>query len=105
MTDEKFECPPNDITGSSLDIGSMVSPHWRRGLRLQPVSAPNLVGQAGAGGPADSDNGIHPRHPSSHWLWASEILSIKSPVMSCNTVRAVWLLENNSPLLWLICFQ
>jgi hypothetical protein len=60
MTDENFECPPNDITGSSLDISSMMSPHWRRGLRLQPVCAPNLVGQTGAGGSAERTTAFIP---------------------------------------------
>jgi len=49
--------------------------HWRRGLRLQPVSVVDLVGQRGAGGSVDSNNGIHPRRPSSHRLQVSEILS------------------------------
>jgi hypothetical protein len=71
------------ITGSSLEISAVALPHWRRGLRLQPVSAAAYwVGQTGAGGSVDSR--IHPRHPSSHGLGAREIPSIESLVMSCN---------------------
>jgi len=52
----------------------------------------------GAGGYADSDNGIYPRHPSSHWLQVSEIPSVESPVMSHNIAQAAWLPKKNSPL-------
>jgi hypothetical protein len=45
----------------------------------------------GAGGYVNSDNGIHPRRSSSHWL--SEIPSIKSLVMSCNMPQAARLSE------------
>jgi hypothetical protein len=38
------------------EIGSLASPHWRKGLGLQPVSAAYWVGKMGSG-----DNGIHPR--------------------------------------------
>jgi hypothetical protein len=81
--------------GSSLEIGSVASPHWWRGLRLQPVSAVFWVGQTGAWGYADSNNSIHPRCLSSHWLWAGEIPSIESLVMSRNTPQAAQL---RSPL-------
>ncbi|CAK9218933.1 unnamed protein product [Sphagnum troendelagicum] len=40
------------------------------------------VGQTGTGDYADSNNSIHPRHLSSHRLWASEIPFVESPVMS-----------------------
>jgi len=90
------ECFPI-ITGSSLENGSIVSPHWPRCLSLQPASAAVYwVGQTGGGGYADSDNGIHPRRPSSHRLWASEIPSIKSPIMSCNTAQAAQLPEKKT---------
>jgi hypothetical protein len=99
-----LECFPI-ITGSSLENGSMVSPHWLRSLRLQPASAVYQVGQTGAGGYADSDKGIHPRHPSSHQLWASEIPSVKSPVMSCNMAQAAQLSEKKNPSLpWFVFF-
>jgi hypothetical protein len=49
--------------------------HCRRGLKLQHISAAHWVGQTGAGGSVDTDNGIHPRHLSSHRLQVSEILS------------------------------
>jgi hypothetical protein len=64
----------------------MASPHWWRGLRLQPVSAAYWVGQMGAGGYADS--GMYPRHPSDYWLQASEIPSVESWVMSRNMAQA-----------------
>jgi hypothetical protein len=66
----------------------MASPHWWRGLRLQPVSAAYWVGQMGAGGYADSDKGMYPRHPSSHWLQVIEIPSVESWVMSLNMAQA-----------------
>ncbi len=68
------------ITSSSVEIYGVMSPHWRRGLRLQPVSTVYWVGQID--GYADSNNSIHPRRPSSHQLWVGEISSVKSPVMS-----------------------
>lgn len=86
-----LECFPI-ITGSSLENGSMVSSQWPRCLRLQTASAVYRVGQTGAGGYSDSDKGIHPRHLSSHGLWASEIPSIKSPIMSCDMAQAAQLL-------------
>jgi len=64
------------ITGSSLEISGVASPHWWRGLRLQPTSAVYWVGQMGAGGYVESDNGIHPRRPSSYQFWASDIPSV-----------------------------
>jgi hypothetical protein len=69
------------ITGSSVEIGGVVaSPHWWRGLGLQPIFAAYWVGQMSAWGYVDNDNSIHPRRPSSHPLQASEIPSIKSSI-------------------------
>jgi hypothetical protein len=81
------------VTGSSLEIGGMASPHWWRGLRLQPVSAVYWVGQMGARDYADSDNSIHPRRLGSHRLWVTEIPSVQSLVTSCNMTRAARLPE------------
>jgi hypothetical protein len=38
------------ITGSSIEIGDVASPHWRRDHRLQPIFAAYWVGERGAGG-------------------------------------------------------
>jgi len=51
-----------------------------------------------------SDNDIHPRHLHSHQLWASEIPSVESPVMSRNMAQAGQLREKMSPLMWLNFF-
>jgi hypothetical protein len=59
--------------------------------RIGCVTGSATQGGAGGGYYADSDNGIHPRRPSSlslsrgsvpssHWLWASEIPFVESPV-------------------------
>ncbi len=42
------------INSPSLEIGSVASPHWWRGLRLQPVSGVYWVDPTGAWGYADS---------------------------------------------------
>jgi hypothetical protein len=83
-----------------VEIGGMVSPHWRRGLRLQLISAAYWDGQTGVGVYADNDNGIHPRRPSSYRFQASENPSIESPTMSHNTAQPAWLLEKklNTPI-------
>jgi hypothetical protein len=39
---------------SSVEIGDMGSPHWRRGHRLQPISTLYWVGQMGAEGVAST---------------------------------------------------
>jgi hypothetical protein len=49
-------------------IGGVASPHWWIGLGLQLISAAYWVSQMSTGGYVDSENSIHPRHPSSHWL-------------------------------------
>jgi hypothetical protein len=87
-----------------MEIDDMASPHWWRGLELHTVSSVYWVGQTGAGGYVDSNNSIHPRRPSSHWLWEGEIPSVESPIVS-HAAQATWLLEKNSPLLWLVFFR
>jgi hypothetical protein len=47
----------------------------------------------GVGAYEDSNNNIHLRRSNSHRLWAGEILSIKSLVMSHNMAQVSWLLE------------
>jgi hypothetical protein len=65
-----------------MEIDDIASPHWWRGLELHTVSSAYWVGQTGAGGYADSNNSIHPRRPSSHWLWEGEIPSVESLIVS-----------------------
>ncbi len=84
------------ITSFSMEIDGVASPHWRRGLKLQLVSIAYWVCQTSTRGYADSYNNIHPKHPSSHRLCAGEIMSIKSPIMSCNVAWSAPLLEKNS---------
>jgi hypothetical protein len=90
------------ITGSSLEIGGMASPNWRRGLRLQPISAAYWVSQMGGRDYTDNNNSIHPRCLSSLRLWVREIPSVESLVTSRNMTRAAQLPEQNSPLQWLV---
>jgi hypothetical protein len=90
---------PYPFPGSSQEpgeISGVASPHWRRGLRLQLKWAVYWDGQIGVGVCADSDNGIHPRRPSSYRFEACEIPSIESPIMSHNTARPARLLENKT---------
>jgi hypothetical protein len=47
----------------------------------------------GRGVYVDSDNSIHPRDPSSHWLRVSEIQSVASLIMSYNVARAAQFLD------------
>ncbi len=52
------------------------------------------LAKIGEGGYEDNNNNnIHPRHSNSHWLWAGEISSFKSPVMSHNKAQVSWLRE------------
>jgi len=68
------------ITSSSVEIGHVASPHWRRGLGLQPILAAYWVGQMSVWGYVNGDKSIHPRRLSSHGLQMSEIPSIKSSI-------------------------
>ncbi len=83
----------NQLVSSSLENRQHGVTPLAKMCRLQPASAAYWVGETGGGGYADSDNSIHPRRPSSHRLWASEIPSVKSPVISCNMAQAAQLLE------------
>jgi hypothetical protein len=47
----------------------------------------------GTGGYVDSDNSIHPRHPSSHWLRVDEIQSVASLIMSHGVAQAAQFLD------------
>ncbi len=69
------------IIGSSVQIGGMVTPHWRKGLKLQPIFAGYWVSQIGARGYADGDNSIHLRYSIFHQLRTGEISSVESSVM------------------------
>lgn len=64
-----------------MEIDGMVTPHWWKGLELQPVFAAYWVSQVGARGYADSDNSIHLKCSIFHQLWTGEILSVESSVM------------------------
>jgi len=74
-------------------IGGVASPHWWIGLGLQLISAVYWVSQMSTGGYVDSENSIHPRHPSSHWLRVGEIQSVASLIMSHNVSRAAQFLD------------
>jgi hypothetical protein len=82
-----------NITGFDVEIGGVASSHWWKGFKLQLVFATYWVGQMGEGGYEDNNNNIHPRHSNSHWLWAGEISSFKSLVMSHNKAQVSWLPE------------
>ncbi len=69
------------IIGSSVQIGGMVTPHWRKGLKLQPIFAGYWVSQIGARGYEDGDNSIHLRYSIFHQLQTGEISSVESSVM------------------------
>jgi hypothetical protein len=69
------------IIGSSVEIDGMVTPHWRKGLKLQLVFAAYWVSQIGAIGYADSDNSIHLRCSIFHQLRTGEISYVESSVM------------------------
>jgi hypothetical protein len=92
------------ITGSFMEINGVASAHWWRGLKLQLVLIASWVGQTGTRGYADSYNNIHPKRPRSHRLCAGEIMSIKSPVMSCNVASSARLLEKNSLFLYIFIY-
>jgi hypothetical protein len=78
--------PQITITGSSVEIGDMASPHWWRGHKLQPIFAVYGVGQMGAG----VLWGWWQRHSSKYWhshqLRTDEIPLVESPVMEISSI-------------------
>jgi hypothetical protein len=64
-----------------VQIGGMVTPHWWKGLKLQPVFTAYWGSHIGARGYADSDNNIDLRCSIFHQLQTGEISSVESSVM------------------------
>ncbi len=58
-----------------------MTPHWRKGLKLQPIFAGYWVSQIGARGYEDGDNSIPLRYSIFHQLQTGEISSVESSVM------------------------
>jgi hypothetical protein len=75
-----------------MEIGGMASPHWRKGLGLQPIFTTYYVSHTGTGGYVNNNN-IHPKRLSSHWLQVDGIPSIKSSIMFRNVAQVIQLLE------------
>ncbi len=76
------------ITGSSLDYHRCgITPFVERSQVTTCICGILDWPDVSRGLCVDTNDSIHPRHLSSHPLWGSEILSVKSPIMSRNMAQ------------------
>jgi hypothetical protein len=78
-----------------MEIGGVASPHWWMGLGLQLCWLHTGSARWAQGGYVDSENSIHPRHPTLSRV--GEIQSVASLIMSHNVARVAQFLDEKKP--------